>query len=88
MPPVIRTRSLIADMNLFKSAVASDAPVSEIEKYTSTMFYAPNVSWIAMRSGMDKQHDLDGFYQCQPGNHASMPMASPRALWQGLCAGT
>ena len=64
-----KNKSLIADMNLFKSAVSSDAPVSEIEKYTSTMFYAPNVSWIAMRSGMDKQHDLMASVNASLGNH-------------------
>ena len=65
-----KNKSLIADMNLFKSAVSSDAPISEIEKYTSTMFYAPNVSWIAMRTGMDKQHDLMASINASLGNHA------------------
>ena len=65
-----KNKNLIADMNLFKSAVASDAPISEIEKYTSTMFYAPNVSWIAMRTGMDKQHDLMASINASQGNHA------------------
>ena len=65
-----KNKRLIADMNLFKNAVSSDAPVSEIEKYTSTMFYAPNVSWIAMRTGMDKQHDLMASINASLGNHA------------------
>ena len=65
-----KNKRLIADMNLFKSAVSSDAPVSEIEKYTSTMFYAPNVSWIAMRTGMDQQHDLMASINASLGNHA------------------
>lgn len=65
-----KNKSLIADMNLFKSAVSSEAPVSEIEKYASTMFYAPNVSWIAMRTGMDKQHDLMASVNASLGNHA------------------
>ena len=65
-----KNKSLISDMNLFKNAVASDAPVSEIEKYTSTMFYAPNVSWIVMRTGMDKQHDLMASINASLGNHA------------------
>ena len=65
-----KNKRLIADMNLFKSAVSSDAPISEIEKYTSTMFYAPNVSWIAMRTGMDKQHDLMASINASLGNHA------------------
>ena len=65
-----KNKRLIAEMNLFKSAVSSDAPISEIEKYTSTMFYAPNVSWIAMRTGMDKQHDLMASINASLGNHA------------------
>ena len=65
-----KNKNLISKMNLFKRAVASDAPVSEIEKYTSTMFYAPNVSWIAMRTGMDKQHDLMASINGSLGNHA------------------
>lgn len=65
-----KNKRLISDMNLFKNAVASDAPVSEIEKYTSTMFYAPNVSWIAMRTGMDRQHDLMASINASLGNHA------------------
>ena len=65
-----KNKSLIADMNLFKSAVSSEAPVSEIEKYASTMFYAPNVSWTAMRTGMDKQHDLMASVNASLGNHA------------------
>lgn len=64
-----KNKNLISEMNLLKSAVAPKAPVSEEEKYTSTMFYAPNVSWIAMRSGMDKQHDLMASVNASLGNH-------------------
>ena len=64
-----KNKNLIAEMNLLKSAVAPKAPLSEIEAYTSTMFYAPNVSWIAMRSGMDKQHDLMASINASLGNH-------------------
>ena len=64
-----KDKSLISDMNLLKNAVAPKAPLSEIEAYTSTMFYAPNVSWLAMRSGMDKQHDLMVSLNASLGNH-------------------
>lgn len=64
-----KDKKLISEMNLLKSAVAPKAPLSEIEAYTSTMFYAPNVSWIAMRSGMDKQHDLMASINASLGNH-------------------
>lgn len=64
-----RHKNLISEMNLLKNAVAPKAPISEIEAYTSTLFYAPNVSWIAMRSGMDKQHDLMASVNASLGNH-------------------
>ena len=65
-----KNKGLIAEMNALKSAVSSHAPLSEIEKYTSRIFYAPNVSWIAMRTGMDKQHDLMASLNGSLGNHA------------------
>lgn len=64
-----KDKNLISEMNLLKNAVTSKAPISEEEKYTSTLFYAPNVSWIAMRSGMDKQHDLMASINASLGNH-------------------
>ncbi len=64
-----KNKNLISEMNLLKNAVAPQAPISEIEAYTSTLFYAPNVSWIAMRSGMDKQHDLMASVNASLGNH-------------------
>lgn len=64
-----KNKNLISEMNLLKNAVAPKAPISEIEAYTSTLFYAPNVSWIAMRSGMDKQHDLMASIDASLGNH-------------------
>ena len=64
-----KNKNLISEMNLLKNAVAPQAPISEIEAYTSTLFYAPNVSWIAMRSGMDKQHDLMVSVNASLGNH-------------------
>lgn len=64
-----KNKNLISEMNLLKNSVAPQAPISEIEAYTSTLFYAPNVSWIAMRSGMDKQHDLMASVNASLGNH-------------------
>lgn len=64
-----KNKNLISEMNLLKNAVAPQAPISEIEAYTSTLFYAPNVSWIAIRSGMDKQHDLMASVNASLGNH-------------------
>ena len=65
-----KDKALITDMNLFKSAVASNALQTAIERYTSRIFYAPNISWLAMRTGMDKQHDLMASLNGSLGNHA------------------
>lgn len=62
-------KRLASDMNSLKNAMMPTAPASDIEKYTSTLFYAPNVSWVAMRTGMDKQHDLMASLNASLGNH-------------------
>ena len=65
-----KNKLLISEMNALKSAVDAKAAASEIERYTSKIFYAPNVSWLAMRTGMDKQHDLMASLNGSLGNHA------------------
>ncbi len=65
-----KNKGLMAEMNALKSAVDAKASTAEIELYTSKFFYAPNVSWIAMRTGMDKQHDLMASLNGSLGNHA------------------
>ncbi len=65
-----KDKQLVSEMNLFKAVVAPAAPVADIERYTSRIFYAPNVSWLAMRTGMDKQHDLMASLNGSFGNHA------------------
>lgn len=65
-----KNKLLISEMNALKSAVDAKAPASEIGRYTSRIFYAPNVSWLAMRTGMDKQHDLMASLNGSLGNHA------------------
>lgn len=64
-----KNKSLTAEMKALKDAIAPQTPVETVEKYTSQMFYAPNVSWIAMRTGMDKDHDLMVSLNGSLGNH-------------------
>lgn len=64
-----KDRKLAEDMESFKEAMAPSAPATAAERYTSSMFYAPNVSWLAMRTGMDKQHDLMASLNASLGNH-------------------
>lgn len=50
-------------------AVDKDAPSDLISRYVSPSFYAPNVSWLVQRSGMDRQHDLMISLNGSLGNH-------------------
>lgn len=65
-----KNKGLASEMNRFKAAVDPNAPAADIEHYTSKMFYAPNVSWLALRTGMDRQHDLMASLNGSLGNHA------------------
>ena len=60
-------------MAALKAAVQSQAPEQAVAAYTSQLFYAPNVSWIAMRTGMDKDHDLMASLNGSLGNHQHPP---------------
>ncbi len=61
--------ALEAEMSELKSAVRPDALPEEIEKYVSGTFYAPNVSWMVLRTGMDLRHDLMASLNASLGNH-------------------
>ena len=65
-----KNKLLVSEMNALKGAVDAKAATSDIERYTSRIFHAPNVSWLAMRTGMDKQHDLMASLNGSLGNHA------------------
>lgn len=62
-------KSLQLQMAALKQAVAPTASVEEIEQHVSQVVYAPNVSWLAMRTGMDSQHDLMASLNASLGNH-------------------
>lgn len=64
-----KNNSLTAQITAFRQAVQPQTPVGSIEQYTSKLFYAPNVSWLAMRTGMHKQHDLMASVNASLGNH-------------------
>lgn len=44
-------------------------PAGKIEQYVSPLFYSPQVSWLAQRNGMDKQHSLMISLNGSKGNH-------------------
>ena len=47
----------------------SDIQAGRIEDYVSPFFYAPNVSWLVQRNGMDRKHSLMASVNGSMGNH-------------------
>lgn len=64
-----KNKTLQQEMNALKAAIAPTASVTDVEQHVSQMAYAPNVSWLAMRTGMDRQHDLMASLNGSLGNH-------------------
>lgn len=64
-----KDKNLTNSMNTLREALQPQAAVAAVEPYVSQMFYAPNVSWVAMRTGMDSQHDLMASVNASLGNH-------------------
>ena len=61
--------SLAARLEHLKQASDKDAPAALVEQYVTPTFYAPNVSWVMQRTGMDPQHDLAISLNGALGNH-------------------
>lgn len=49
--------------------VSPDTPVGDIAHYVSPLFYAPKVSWLVQRNGMDKDNSLMISLNGSKGNH-------------------
>lgn len=64
-----KDKALVSSMNALKNAVQPQAADGLIEQYTSGIFYAPNVSWLVMRTGMNREHDLMASLNGSYGNH-------------------
>lgn len=47
----------------------ADVSACRIEDYVSPLFYAPNVSWLVQRNGMDARHSLMISQNASEGNH-------------------
>lgn len=62
-------RELEAQFGALKEAVAPDAADDVVSRYVSPSFYAPNVSWLVQRSGMNPKHDLMVSLNGSLGNH-------------------
>lgn len=57
-------------MGVLRQALDPAAPAAVIEPFVSSSFYAPNVSWLIQRSGMEPLHDLSVSVNASLGNHA------------------
>ena len=49
--------------------IDTDIPAGNIEEYVSNTFWAPNVSWLVQRNGMDKERSLMISLNGSEGNH-------------------
>lgn len=64
-----KLQSLYLRFDSLSKAISPTSSATYIEQYVSPSFYTPNVSWIAMRSGMDINHDLMVSLNGSLGNH-------------------
>lgn len=62
-------RQLVHDFNQLKAAMEPDAPDTLVSKYVTPSFYAPHVSWLVQRTGMNPDHDLMISLNASLGNH-------------------
>jgi hypothetical protein len=56
-------------MQALRQAIQPEAAAADIAPYVSPSFYAPNVSWLVQRTGMDREHDLMVSLNGSLGNH-------------------
>ncbi len=62
-------RQLTDTFTRLQEAIRPDAPDTLVEQYVSPNFYAPNVSWLVQRTGMNPAHDLMVSINGSLGNH-------------------
>lgn len=80
-------RKLLAEFEELKRAILPTATDALISKYTSKSFYAPNVSWLAIRTGMNPQHDLMLSLNGSLGNHSHANGISMELYGKGYMLG-
>ena len=81
-------RTALADsMRTLIAAIAPTAPVSDVSKWVTPMFYAPNVSWLVQRTGMDARHSLMVSLNGSLGNHQHANGLSMELFGKGYVLG-
>ncbi len=61
--------SLAKSLDQLKTAVHPTAADTEVARFVSPIFHAANVSWLALRTGMNRRHDLMVSLNGSLGNH-------------------
>lgn len=64
-----QNQALLDSLEAFRKAVQPSAPDEAVGRYVSPTFYAPNVSWLIQRTGMNPQRDLCISLNGSLGNH-------------------
>lgn len=82
-----KEKELISRLETLRKAVQPDATKEEISQFVTPSFYAPNVSWLVQRTGMDKQHDLMVSLNGSLGNHQHANGISMELYGKGFVLG-
>lgn len=77
----------VREFGALKEAISADAPKESVERYVSPSFYAPNVSWLMQRTGMDARHDLAISLNGSLGNHMHANGISMELYGKGFVLG-
>lgn len=80
-------QSLVDSLQQFRGAMQPQAADSLAERYVTPTFYAPNVSWLIQRTGMNPQHDLCISINGSLGNHQHANGISMELYGKGFVLG-